>query len=304
MQSKNIKNLLKRVTSVAMAGALVLSMGIPAKAANADPNLVVEANTKYSTQIEAGKSVTLGLMPADSYYYRTGFESAEAAATGLKVDSISVGSDKITGVYSYGSMETTDKNGDATWAGTVTVTGAEGQHGPTSLHIINNNNTSAYIDMTVYVEAAETQDDVTVASVEAVDLRDGGTTYEYGEGLTVEAAVKESANPFKGSIGAAQSYPTAGDALYSLAAANGLSFAHNEGYVETLTDSNGTELHWYMTEDWTNYGWNYCVVRDGEKVVEGEIVSASVLEVKDGDAVYWAFGTEDQAKEYFALLTE
>ena len=36
MKSKNIKNLLKRVASVTLAGALVLSMGIPAKAATSD----------------------------------------------------------------------------------------------------------------------------------------------------------------------------------------------------------------------------------------------------------------------------
>lgn len=304
MKSKNIKNLLKRVASVTLVGALVLSTGIPAKAANADPNLVVEANTKYSTQIEAGKSVTLGLMPADSYYYRTGFESAEAAASGLKVDSITTGSSNITGAYSYGSMKTTDKNGEDTWAGTVTVTGATGQYGPTSLHIINTNNTSAYIDMTVYVEAAETQDAVTIGMIDAVDLRDEGTTYEYGEGLTVAAAETDSANLFKGSEGAAQSYPTAADAFYSLVAANGLSFAQKEGYVESLTDSNGTELTEYITSDWSYYGWNYCVRRDGVEVAEGSIVSAAVLEVKDGDNVHWAFGTEDMAKEYFAELTD
>lgn len=304
MYNKTMRNFFKKAASVVLAGALVLSMGIPAKAANADPNLVVEVNTKYSTQIEAGKSVTLGLMPADSYYYRTGFESAEAAASGLKVDSITAGSDKITGVYSYGSMETTDKNGDATWAGTVTVTGAAGKYGPTSLHIVNNNNTSAYIDMTVYVEAAQTQDAVTIGMIDAVDLRDEGTTYEYGEGLTVAAAETDSANLFKGSDGAAQSYPTAADAFYSLVAANGLSFTQKEGYVESLTDSNGTNLTEYITNDWNYYGWNYCVRRDGAEVAEGSIVSAAILEVQDGDNVHWAFGTTDMAKEYFAELTD
>ena len=57
------KNLFKRIASVAMAGALTLSMALPVSAASDDPNLVVEANTKYSTQIEAGKRVTLALMP-------------------------------------------------------------------------------------------------------------------------------------------------------------------------------------------------------------------------------------------------
>ena len=36
------------------------------------------------------------------------------------------------------------------------------------------------------------------------------------------------------------------------------------------------------------------------KVTEGDVVSASVLEVEKGDSVYWAFGTMAQANEYFA----
>lgn len=38
------------------------------------------------------------------------------------------------------------------------------------------------------------------------------------------------------------------------------------------------------------------------KVTDGDIVSASVLEVKAGDKVYWAFGTMDQAAAYFNNL--
>lgn len=184
---------------------------------------------------------------------------------------------------------------------TVQITGKDGAYGPASLHIVNTKSTSstANIDMTVYVEAATTQNDVTVASVEATDLTDGGSTYEYGENLTVAAADKNVNNPFKDADGSAQSYPTAGDALYSLAETNGLSFVQEEWYVQSLTDSNGTLVSWYTTEDWTYYGWNYCVIRNGEKVAEGDIVSASVLEVKNTDKVYWAFGTSKQAEEYF-----
>lgn len=42
------------------------------------------------------------------------------------------------------------------------------------------------------------------------------------------------------------------------------------------------------------------VYRNGVKVSDGDILSASVLEVKPGDNVYWAFGTYDQAAAYFA----
>lgn len=289
----------KKVVSVLLAGVITLSMAMPVLAANGDPNLVVTPDTLYSTPITSGSSVTLGLMPADVHYQRTGFDSEAAAKDGLNVAKVNFGGDKLTGIYEYGAKQT---DGGA-WAGTVKVTGAAGQHGPASLHIVNKNNPSAGIDMTVYVEADTVQDDVTVASVEAVDLREGSTTYEYAEDLNVEAASKETKNPFNNDIGSAQSYPTAGDALYSLAEANSLSFVQDGGYVQAITDSAGKELSWYTTSDWSYYGWNYCVVRDGEKVSEGDIVSAAVLEVEDGDSVYWAFGTQKLAEDYFDSLT-
>ncbi len=289
----------KKVVSVLLAGVTTLTMAMPVLAANDDPNLVVTPDTQYSTPIEANSSVILGLMPADAHYQRTGFDSADAAANGLEVSKINLGADKISTDFTYGS-----KTVNGLYAGTVTVKGKKGQYGPASLHIVNKNNPSAGIDMTVYVEADTVQDDVTVASVEAVDLRDGGTTYEYAGDLNVEAAEKETKNPFNASVGSAQSYPTAGDALYSLAEANSLSFVQDKGYVQSITDSTGKVLSWYTTKDWTYYGWNYCVVRNGAQVSEGDIVSASVLEVEEGDSVYWAFGTQEQAEDYFNALTE
>lgn len=287
----------KKVVSVLLAGVTTLSMAMPVLAANGDPNLVVTPDTLYSTPIEANSSVTLGLMPANAYYQRTGFDSEDAAKSGLKVDSINAGKGKIIENYAYGAKETADG-----WAGTVTITGAAGQYGPASLHIVNTNNTSAGIDMTVYVEAEETQKDVTVSNVEVKDLSGNNVIAEDEQNLTVSAASKEADNPFKGSEGCAQSYATAGDALYSLAEANNMSFEQNGGYVQSITDEAENTLEAYTTEDWNYYGWNYCVVRDGEKVSEGDIVSASVLEVKDGDSVYWAFGTYQQAADYFSTL--
>ena len=286
----------KKVVSVLLAGVTTLSMAMPVLAANGDPNLVVTPDTKYSTPIQADSEVTLGLMPANSYYQRTGFDSADAAANGLEVSKINLGADKISSVFTYGS-----KTVDGLYAGTVTVKGKKGQYGPASLHIVNKNNTSAGIDMTVYVEAAETQKDVKVAEVQVTDVSNNIAQVidEGAENLDVAAAKTEIANPFNGSEGAAQSYPTAGDALYSLAEANQMNFAQKGGYVQSVTDNKGNTLKVYTTKDWTYYGWNYCVVRGEKKVAEGDILSAAVLEVKDGDSVYWAFGTMDQANQYF-----
>lgn len=287
----------KKVVSVVLAGVTTLSMAMPVLAANGDPNLVVTSDTLYSTPIEANSSVTLGLMPANAYYQRTGFDSEAAAKSGLKVESVNFGGNKLTGVYEYGAKQTTDG-----WAGTVKVTGATGQYGPASLHIVNKNNPSAGIDMTVYVEAAETQKDVTVSKVQVKDLRDDALISVEKQNLNVEAAKKETNNPFNGSEGAAQSYPTAGDALYSLAEANQMSFEQNGGYVQSVTDADDNILEAYTTSDWTYYGWNYCVIRNGKKVSEGDMLSASVLEVEKNDSVYWAFGTMEQADTYFKTL--
>lgn len=302
MMNKYTRNLFKKVASVALAGAMTLSMAMPVAAANDDPNLVVEANTKYSTPIKAGSKVTLGLMPANEYYQRTGFDSELDATNGLEVTGVTVGEDKLTGLYTYGFMATTDYDGDATWAGTVEVQGADDKYGPASLHIVNKNNKNAGIDMTVYVEAAETQKPVEVSKVTAVDVSGTGIVNVTTNNLSVAAATTKTSNPFNGAEGSAQSYPTAGDALYSLVEANNMSFTQNGGYVQSVTNSNGKKLEAYTTEDWTYYGWNYCVIRNGAKVAEGDIVSASVLEVEKGDSVYWAFGTMNQANAYFKTI--
>ena len=81
-----------------------------------------------------------------------------------------------------------------------------------------------------------------------------------------------------------------------------ISFVQAGGYVSSITDSTGNTVTEYTTEDWTYYGWNYCVVRDGVRVAEGDIVSASVLPVQNNDDVYWAFGTWADAQDYFSEL--
>ena len=125
-----------------------------------------------------------------------------------------------------------------------------------------------------------------------------------GEDLTVAKAKGNSGNPFSNSEGAAQTYPTAGDALYSLMKEGEISFTQYGGYVSEISDTDGNKLSGYSSEDYTEYyGWYYCVI-DGEgskaNIVEGsDIVSASVLPVDDNDTVVWAFGTEDEANNYF-----
>ena len=73
----------------------------------------------------------------------------------------------------------------------------------------------------------------------------------------------------------------------------------SDGYVNSITTKAGEKLEAYSDSNWNYYGWNYCVIRDGKKLVDGDTLSASVLEVEKDDEVIWAFGTATQAENYF-----
>lgn len=68
------KRNLKKLLALGMAAMMTVSTGVTTFAANTDDNLVVTGDTLYSTQIQSGKKVTLGLLPANSSYSRTGFD--------------------------------------------------------------------------------------------------------------------------------------------------------------------------------------------------------------------------------------
>ena len=87
MKSKNIKNLLKRVASVTLAGALVLSAGIPAKAATSDNMYMTKAtnaDSAWTETVAPGGTATFYVgaakLNAYGYYDYTGFDSAADAA--------------------------------------------------------------------------------------------------------------------------------------------------------------------------------------------------------------------------------
>ena len=67
MKSKNIKNLLKRVASVTLAGALVLSTGIPAKASTSDNMYMTKAtntDSAWTKTVAPGGTATFYVGPA------------------------------------------------------------------------------------------------------------------------------------------------------------------------------------------------------------------------------------------------
>lgn len=303
------KNLFKKIVSVAMAGALTLSMALPVGAATNDPNFTTY-NTAFSVPIESGEAVTLKVGPANSHYSYSGFDTASDAVNKLGY-SFNAGADKIASV----KVES-EQTGD-TYASKLTVTGASNEYGPASIHAYNKDNSNAYVDLTVYAESKTDVADATGVTVELVDLHDNTGMYDYATNLTVAKAEGNTANPYSKSCvgdtlasGCAQTYPTAGDALYSLMETNGvISFTQANGYVQTVSDVNGNKLEGYTNEDWTvYYGWQYCVIHgngaDADFVQGSSVMSASVVPVENGDKVVWAFGTEKEANEYFAYVLD
>ena len=303
------KNLFKKIVSVAMAGALTLSMALPVGAATNDPKFTTY-NTAFSVPIESGEAVTLKVGPAKSHYSYSGFDTASDAVNKLGY-SFNAGADKIASV----KVES-EQTGD-TYASKLTVTGASNEYGPASIHAYNKDNSNAYVDLTVYAESKTDVADATGVTVELVDLHDNTGMYDYATNLTVAKAEGNTANPYSKSCvgdtlasGCAQTYPTAGDALYSLMETNGvISFTQANGYVQTVSDVNGNKLEGYTNEDWTvYYGWQYCVIHgngaDADFVQGSSVMSASVVPVENGDKVVWAFGTEKEANEYFAYVLD
>ena len=292
-----------------MAGALTLSMALPVGAATNDPNFTTY-NTAFSVPFESGKAVTLKVGPANSHYSYSGFDTASDAVNKLGY-SFNAGADKIASV----KVES-EQTGD-TYASKLTVTGASNEYGPASIHAYNKDNSKAYVDLTVYAESKTDVADATGVTVELVDLHDNTGMYDYATNLTVAKAEGNTANPYSKSCvgdtlasGCAQTYPTAGDALYSLMETNGvISFTQANGYVQTVSDVNGNKLEGYTNEDWTvYYGWQYCVIHgngaDADFVQGSSVMSASVVPVENGDKVVWAFGTEKEANEYFAYVLD
>ncbi len=291
---------LRSILSVVLAMAMIFAMATTAFAATTDVYMTAGPNTAWSTAVQPGNSVTLTAGPANSYYSFTGFDSA--ADAGKTTWSFNCGADLCT--YTTSTAEVSSVPG--AYVATITITPKAGVYGPISVKATSAE-TKSTVDLTAYVESATTKSDVQVASVEVADLVNYAV-YEYGTDVSVAASQGNAQNPFnpaytyydeEGKLvnadasGCAQTYPTAGDALFSLVGAD---FEQGAGYVSSIKG---------VASDYpANHGWNYCVIRNGAIMPECRLVSASVFEVKAGDAIYWAYATEQDAWDYFNALVQ
>lgn len=310
MKSKNIKNLLKRVASVTLVGALVLSTGIPAKAATADNYYMTKATSDESawTQTVApGGTAKFYVGPAlinsDGYYGYTGFDRAEDAVSEVtwttvyntsKTSATSVEGVKIGD--NYASMYTVTVADDAT-PGVVRV------HAQRT----GKTNTENGCDFSVVVESS-TNTQATGVNVEVYDLFTDNGYMAFGYDYTVESASANLDSLFHNDANAAQSYATAGDVIDNMLADGTIAGANaSYGYVNALAmydaDGNATDLLYGGVTESDYYGWQYGVLRDGKYVASSAVMSATVFDVQDGDTVVWLYATMSDAADFFGAYS-
>lgn len=307
MKSKNIKNLLKRVASVTLAGALVLSTGIPAKAATSDTLYMTKAtnaDSAWTETVAPGGTATFYVGPAVlnsyGYYGYTGFDSAADAADGVtwtdaynadKISSASAGTEKIA---------------DGNYASTYTVKVADNATaGPIRVHAQRTGTTTTTngCDFVVVVEG-DTNRSASNITVEIYDFMD----YEIADkksGYTVTAAQADANNLFYNDENAAQTYATPANVMDNLLADSTVeAVGVGYGYVNSVTLPGGSVKEGGVnTATYEYYGWQYGVIdSDGVYDANCKAISASAYDLHDGDTVVWIYGYEADADDYFATF--
>lgn len=302
-----MKNL-KKLSALILALVMALSLCVNVVALDGNEVYLSPATGTEYTTITNGSSVVLEVLFSaqdDEYnWYKTGFNTTTEA------ENISwrAKSDPSGLVVSIVRGSGTD-NGLITATGTISL--MPNRYGTA---IIEAKYGEFTLDLVICVESSTTVSAVTGISVEVLDVRFDNTyytnIYSQGENMTVSSINATSNHPLSNQTSTAKTFPTALNALcQQVGSSNMVVYG---GYVSEITapdmfTGENITLAAYSDEGWVNsYGWNYCVIRtvNGEKsIVEDSInLSSAVLPLQNGDAVYWAFGTADEAAEYFAEL--
>lgn len=306
MKSKNIKNLLKSVASVTLAGALVLSMGIPAKASTSDilyMTKATNAGSDWTKTVNAGGEATFYVGPAVlnsyGYYDYTGFDKPEDATAGVTWTD-AYNTDKISS-----TVKGTEKVADNNFASKYKVTVADNATaGPIRVHgqRTGHDNKENGCDFVVVVEG-NTARSASNISVEIYDMMSS----EIGDaksGYTVSAAQSNSGNLFYNDANAAQSYATPANVMDNLLAdSTVVAVDAGYGYVNSITVPGYTDplAGGYNTATKEYFGWWYGVINsDGAYDANSKVISAAAYDLHNGDTVVWIYGYEADADAYFA----
>lgn len=303
-----MKTTMKKLTALALAIVMMFAMSATVFALDSNIQYMTPAaGTEYTT-ITSNNSVDLEVYfsakkfeEGEWRYYYAGFDS-ETQASSASWTVVSDPDDVINGGVSVSAGEVgeliTSKGSVAVNTSNCGVAVVRAQYGTYSL------------DLTICVENNTPAANVSGISVEVLDARFDESRhtdlYVYDSAMNVSAInAVGSSHDLYNETGIAKSYPTALNALNQ--AVGYSSMVVGGGYVSSITaldivTEENVTLSAYTTANWDYYGWNYCVIRGGEIVEECNMMSAGIMRLQNNDAVYWAFGTQAQAAEYFATL--
>lgn len=310
-----MKTIVKKTTALILCLILAFAMSATALGSDSDLTYFTKSdNTDWTETVTQGNSVTLQAGPANGSYVFTGF-STQAAAQNVDW-TVNTGGSLIDS-----SSQSAYEVESGVWASTLTIDTINNDYGSISVKATNDNNgaaATAFADFTVVVENYSTVSAVTNIDIEVADIHYVDSyMYVYNDGETVQAA-DASGGTFDNVTGAAQTYPTAADALDKIldSSFTGTLYEVPE-YIKAINlvgayVSSIQAFDWYNggyptlapylngNNDWI--GWHYCVIRSGDIVEQSDYIGASALELQNGDDVYWAFGTDAEAEYYFGLL--
>lgn len=276
---------LKKIKSIAVASALVLSMVGVASATDffeTYPNLTAY-NTNYTntvTKADSGsQDVILKVQGVSSDWSSTSLFDTPTSVGNIKwsmVDgsnsavSLKGGetseADAVGNLFAAKKIATVDKTGDA---GIAVVEAKNTKSGYTN----------SYMDFTIVVNPANTNKIQTVSgvNVRAYDKTSGSFVF-----LKSATGVVNTDN-----ISSSINYPSAMDAIKLVADQNGYTYGVQYGteFLQNVT-INGQSYEYEAN----NYGWMYAVYNEaGNLVGVSEKVGAETFDVKSGYTVVWAY---------------
>ena len=317
---------MKKLISILLVFIMFFIMSIPVVASDSHLTYMNNPNYDKTENVNQGGSVTLEVGPAIGHsgmLHFTGF-STQAAAENVNW-TVYTGSNLIASM-----SQSTDEVRSGVWVSTLTVNTANSGYGPISIRAANTNTGAseyAYYDFTIIVESSSSVGEVDNITIEVDDLTGDSYLYVYKESLTVSNA--QNGDTFYNLSGAAQTYPTAANALDAILDPNGTGQPYVVpdfikgllplyGHVYSITafdwincqdvyitPTYGSEtLPWMHQElkDWET--WYCTIIRDNQIVRSSLRMNAAAMQLESGDQIYWTYGTWDDVMYYVELISD
>lgn len=328
--NKAEKNVLQRffiaILAVVMALGLtsVFSATQDAYADSDDPNLIIADGTNYSNFVDAGDTVSLAVVPANSSYAPTGLTST---VDGVNFTWTSA-DPSVTISNVHGTSGTVNGSPFNVAAADITVS-PTATGGPVNVHVTNNNTgapATAQIDLTVVVEPATPEDSVSVDVWVSARTANGAprnatvtTSSPVAAYAPADPSGSNTATFLTAGVGqAAQNYATPTSALGAIK--NTGLLANPSRHIAADPDFNipsnptqqdygivyGLKLYYWtiippfrqtfdVNTPFPNpdpyYGWQYRVYDSNDSLIaDSQFLGASVYKLQGGETIWWQYG--------------